>query len=108
MFCLVSMVVGLTSPGKNRLVILNIVSIIEVKEWMLGACFDGLIVSQYGFYDVYSNGYKYIHCDFIDVFGYMIITFIISFGFMTTFSNMLYVSYFVKVSNFGLWLARGF
>ncbi len=74
---------------------------------MLGACFDGLIVNQYGFYDVYS-GYKYIQCNLIDVFGYMTITFIISFGFVTTFSNMLYVSYFVRVSNFGAWLARGF
>jgi hypothetical protein len=96
LFFLVSVVVGLTSLSKNRLVILDIVSIIEVKERMLGACFDGLIVSQYGFYDVFSSGYKYIHCDLIDVFGYMTIAFIVNFGFMTTFSNMLYVSYFVK------------
>jgi hypothetical protein len=27
---------------------------------------------------------------------------------VTTFSNRLYVGYFVRVSNFGVWLARGF
>jgi hypothetical protein len=32
----------------------------------------------------------------------MIITVIVGFGFMTTFSNRLYVGCFVKVSNFGV------
>jgi len=94
--------VGLTRPSEKRPTTLNIVSIIEVKEPMLGACFDGLIVNQYGSYDVFSNGYKYIHYDLVDVFGYMTITFIVSFGFVPTFSNMLYVGYFVRVSNFGV------
>lgn len=40
--------VGLTSASKRKPTTLNIVSIIEVKERMLGACFDGLIVNQYG------------------------------------------------------------
>ncbi len=101
-FFFVSMDVGVTRPSKKRPTTLNIVFIIEVKERMLGACFDGLIVNQYGSYDVSSNGYKYIHYDSVDVFGYMTITFIVSFGFVTTFSNRLYVGYFVRVSNFGV------
>jgi hypothetical protein len=94
--------VGLTSPSKKKPTTLNIVSIIEVKERMLGACFDGLNVNQYGSYDVSSNGYKYIHYDLVDVFGYMTIIFIVSPRFVTTFFNMLYVGYFVRVSNFGV------
>ncbi len=49
------------------------------------------------FYYVPGSGHKYIHYDRIDVFGYMT-TF--GFGFMKTFSSRLYVSCFVRVSNF--------
>jgi hypothetical protein len=38
---------------------------------MLGVVFEGYIVNRYGFYDVASNGFKYIHCDFIDVLGFL-------------------------------------
>jgi hypothetical protein len=41
---------------------------------MLGASFDGLIMSQHKSNDVPSNGYKYIHCDMVDVSSYMIAT----------------------------------
>jgi hypothetical protein len=40
---------------------------------MLGASFDGLITSQQKFNDIPGNGYKYIHCDLVDVSNYMTI-----------------------------------
>jgi hypothetical protein len=56
---------------------------------MLGASFDGLIMSQHEFNDVPSNAYKYIYCDLVDVSSYMTITLIVGFGFVTTFSNAI-------------------
>jgi hypothetical protein len=69
---------------------------------MLGASFDGLIINQHKFNDVSNNGYKYIHCDLVDVSGYMTITLTFGSSFVIAFSNMLYVGYFVKMSNFGV------
>jgi hypothetical protein len=52
---------------------------------MLGAIFEGYIVSKYGSYDVPRSGFKYIHCDLIDPLGYFIVTLIADVAFVTTF-----------------------
>lgn len=39
----------------------------DIQQRMLGGCFEGYIVSRYGSYDVSNSGYKYIHCDLIDL-----------------------------------------
>jgi len=41
---------------------------------MLGKCFENLMVSWYGSYDIIGNDFKFIHCDLINRFDYMTIT----------------------------------
>jgi len=54
-------------PNKKRTTPMSIVGIINMQQRMLGVVFEGYIVNKYGFYNVTSNGFKYIHCDLIDV-----------------------------------------
>jgi uncharacterized membrane protein YwaF len=49
------------SPSKKRIALINIVGIINMWQKMLGACFEGYIVSNYGFVDVLGSWFKYIH-----------------------------------------------
>jgi hypothetical protein len=56
-------------PDKKRRTPMSIVRIINMQQRMLGVVFEGYIGSKYGFYNVTSNGFKYIHCDLIDVLG---------------------------------------
>jgi hypothetical protein len=39
------MITIIINPNKKRRATINVVSIAKVEEWMLGACFDGLIVN---------------------------------------------------------------
>jgi hypothetical protein len=56
-------------PNKKRTTRMSIVGIINMQQRMLGVVFKGHIVNMYGFYNVIGNGFKYIHCDLIDVLG---------------------------------------
>lgn len=67
---------------------------------MLGAIFEGYIVSKYGSYDVPKSGFKYLHCDLIDLLGYFIVTLIANVAFVTTFSHLNVGSY-IRIVNFG-------
>jgi hypothetical protein len=63
------MVVAATSfnLNKKRHVVLYVVFITKIEQHMLGVSFDGLIMSQHKSNEVLGNGYKYIHCDLVDV-----------------------------------------
>jgi hypothetical protein len=60
-----------------------VVGIIDVQQRMLGALFEGYIISRYGFYNVFGHDFKYIHCDLIDVLGYLTITLMVGSTFVT-------------------------
>jgi len=68
---------------------------------MFGACFEGYII-RYVFADVPGSGFKYIHCDLANPLGYLTITLIIGFNFVSTFSLRLNVGSFIRVFNFGV------
>jgi len=54
-------------PNKKRATLMSIVGILDMQQRLLGVVFEGYIVSRYGFYNVIDDGFKYIHCDLIDV-----------------------------------------
>jgi hypothetical protein len=60
MFCVV-MAQFFISPSKKTTPSLNIVSIMDVQQQMLGVSFEGYFLNQHGSYDVVGNGYKYTH-----------------------------------------------
>jgi len=45
----------------KKITLVNVVGIIDVQQKMFSACFEGYIVSMYGFANVHRNGFKYIH-----------------------------------------------
>jgi hypothetical protein len=53
--------------NKKRVAPMFVVGIIDVQQRMLGALFEGYIVSMYGFYNVVGHDFKYIHCDCVRV-----------------------------------------
>jgi hypothetical protein len=75
---------------------------------MLGAYFEGYIVSKYGSADVPRSGFKYIHCDLADPLGYLTITLTIGSSFVSTFSPCLNVGSFIQVLNFKVILRNKF
>jgi hypothetical protein len=80
----------------------NVVDIIKVQQKMLGVCFEGYIVSMYGFANVLGSGFKYIHCDLANPLGYLTIILTIGSIFVSTFSPSLNVGSFIWVLNFGV------
>jgi len=52
---------------------------------MLGVVFEGYVVNKYGFYNATGSGFKYIHYNLTDPFGYLTITLTVGFTFVTTF-----------------------
>ncbi len=60
------------------------------------------MVNVYGFYDVPSNGFKYIHCDLIDASRYLTIILTIGSTFVTTFSPCLNVGFYIQIISFGV------
>ncbi len=64
---------------------------------MLGTSFDGLILSQYGLYNM-GSGYKYIHCNLIDTKSCQFL--IIKLAFINTFFLSLNVD---RCHNHKLW-----
>jgi hypothetical protein len=69
---------------------------------MFGACFKGYIVSRYGYVDVLGSGFKYIHCDLVDLIRYLIIIITIGSSFVFTFYPRLIMGSFIPVLNFGV------
>jgi hypothetical protein len=53
---------------------------------MLSGCFKGYILNRYCSYDVVGNRYKFIHCDFTNKVGILIVTLTMGATFVTTFS----------------------
>jgi hypothetical protein len=88
------------NSSKKRLSPPHIVSILDVQQRMLGASFEGWIFNQYGSYDVVSNAYKYIHCDFTNSHGFLTIILIINITFVINFSPCLKMVTHVKVNKF--------
>jgi hypothetical protein len=88
------------NSSKKRLSPPHIVSILDVQQRMLGASFEGWIFNQYGSYDVVSNAYKYIHCDFTNSHGFLTIILIINIAFVTSFSPCLKMVTHVRVNKF--------
>jgi hypothetical protein len=80
----------------------NVGGIIDVQQKMLGAYFEGYIVSRYGFANVPRNWFKYIHCDLVDPLGYLTIILTIGSSFVSTFFLHLNVGSFIWVINFGV------
>jgi hypothetical protein len=74
---------------KIKVVHVNVVEITNVQHKMLGVVFEGYVVDKYGYYNVVGSGFKYIHYDLIDPFGYLTIMLIVGFAFVTTFSPHL-------------------
>jgi fructose-specific phosphotransferase system IIC component len=89
------MVQLIPSPSKKRIAPMKVVGII-VQQKVLSVCFEGYIVSRYRFAnDVPRNGFKYIHCDWVDPIGYLIIIPILGSSFVCTFSPCLNVRSFI-------------
>ncbi len=55
------------NPSKKISTPMIVWGVSDIQQRMLGGCFEGYIVSRYGSYNVASSGYKYIHCDLIDL-----------------------------------------
>jgi hypothetical protein len=62
---------------------------------MFGACFEGYIVSRYGSTNLLGSGFKYIHCDLVDPFGYLITILLVRSNFVSTFFPCLSVGSFI-------------
>jgi hypothetical protein len=69
-------------------------------ELSLTIIFCNYILNKYGFYDVPSNVFKYIHCDLMSVFGYYTITFIVGSTFVNLLFGHLNVGAFVQIFSF--------
>jgi hypothetical protein len=69
---------------------------------MLGVVFEGYVVNKYGYYNVVGSGFKYIHYDLIDPFGYLTIMLTVGFAFVTTFSPRLNVGSYIRIVNFNV------
>jgi len=88
------------NPSKKKTPPVN-VGITDMQQKMLSAYFEGCIVSRYGsVVDVPGSGFKYIYCDLIDPFGYLIITLTLGSNFVSTFSFHLNVGSSIWVLNF--------
>jgi hypothetical protein len=87
-------------PSKKITVYVNVMEITNVQHKMLGVVFKGYVMNKYGSYNVTRSGFKYIHYDLIDPFGYLTITLIIRFTFVTTFSPHLNVGSYIRIMNF--------
>jgi hypothetical protein len=70
--------------GKKRVAPMSVVGIIDVQQRVLGALFEGYIISRYGFYNVFGHNYIYIHCDLIDALSYLTISLMVGSTFVTT------------------------
>jgi len=90
------------SASRKRIALVNVGGITDVQHKMLGACFEGYIVSKYGFANVPTSGFEYIHCDFVDPLGYLTIILTIGSSFVSTFFLHLNVGSFIWVINFGV------
>ncbi len=95
--CMVQLV---PSPSRKKIAPMNVVGITDMQHKMFGAYFEGYIVNMYGFVDVLGSGFKYIHCDFVNPFGYLTIILTIRSNFVSTFSPYLNVGSFIWVLNF--------
>jgi hypothetical protein len=67
---------------------------------VFGACFEGLIISKYGFANVLGSGFKYIHCDLVNPLKYLTIIFKVGSNFVSTFSLHLNAGSFIQVLNY--------
>ncbi len=81
--------------ARKQFALVNVVSISGVHQRVLGASFEGFILSCYGLYDAVGSGYKYIHCNLTNSSGFMMITLMVKSTFMTTFSPQFHVGSFV-------------
>ncbi len=59
-------------------------------------------MNKYGYYNVVGSGFKYIHYDLIDPFGYLTIMLIVGFAFVTTFSPHLNFESYIWIVNFNV------
>jgi hypothetical protein len=68
---------------------------------MLGVVFERYVVNKYGSYNVVGSGFKYIHY-LTNSFGYLTITLVVGFIFVTTFSPHLNVGSYIQIVNFNV------
>lgn len=87
---------------KIKLVHVSVVEITNVQHRMLGVVFEGYVVNKYGYYNVVGSGFKYIHYDLIDPFGYLTIMLTVRFAFVTIFSPRLNFRSYVWIVNFNV------
>jgi hypothetical protein len=93
------MVEAYASPSMKRVALVVVVGITYVQQKMLGAIFEGYVITKYNSYDVRMSDFKYIHCD---LFLYLIITLIVGSTFVTTFFPCLNVGSYIHIVNFGV------
>jgi hypothetical protein len=70
------------NPSKKKTRLIFGLGVIDIQQRMLNGCFEDYIL-RYWLYDVVGNGYKFIHCDFIDKGGFLTITLTIRVAFVT-------------------------
>ncbi len=90
-----AIVLGDVNLGRKQFAPINMVSIFYVEQRMLGASFEGCILSHYGSCDVVRSGCKYINCDLTNPSSFMTITLMVGSTFVTKFSPQLNVGSFV-------------
>lgn len=77
-----------------------VVGIIDVQQRMLGALFEGYIVSRYGFYNVFGHDVKYIQYDLVYALGYLTFTLMVGSTFVIIVSPRLNVGSYIHVTKF--------